>query len=85
MKQELKNAYVEVLKNIPRVCFWSGEYFFVIEDHSEGGWNVDVYTNDDGGFFSDDKHELVLVDGGHCESDNEIDAIEFMLDVAEAV
>jgi hypothetical protein len=79
MEQNLMNAYAEVLKNESQVCFWVDDFFFVIEDHSEGGFNVDVHTNNYGGFYSGDNLELTFLDGGHCESTKGIDAIDFML------
>ena len=85
MKHITKLLYADILREEGQVCFWTNGYFFVIDEHSEGGWNVDVYTNEDGGFLSDDNHGLTFVDGGHCESDKPIDAIEFMLDITEAV
>ena len=83
MNNITKKLYADILREEESVCFWYKKcYFISIENHSEFGFNVDVYTNDIGCFISDDKQELIFVDGGHCESDKEIDAIEFMLDEA---
>ena len=82
MKRSLKENYIRILKNEGSCCFWDNGNFFEISSASEGGFMVDVYTNDDEGFFQDDELSLEFVDGGHCESEDEMDAIEFMLDAS---
>lgn len=74
-----KELYAEILKIEGLVSFWHQGLFYSISEHSDGGFMTDVYTNDDGGFFSDDEQNLTFVDGGHCTSESEIEGIEFMM------
>jgi hypothetical protein len=75
MKHITRKLYARVLQQEYSVSFWHKHYFFHIEGASEGGFMVDVYTND----YENFEDKLIHLDGGHCESPNEIDAIEFML------
>jgi len=74
-----KNLHAIVLKHERQVAFWNNGYFYYLEDHSNGGYNIDVYTNKSQVF--DEK--LIPVDGGVCEGCNEIDSINMMLDISE--
>jgi hypothetical protein len=79
MKKITKDIYAKVLEQESEVCFWHNGYLYYIYDHSNGGYNIDIYTNKNQWF--DEK--LEPVDGGVCEKCNEHESIQFMLDISE--
>jgi hypothetical protein len=72
------NSLAKVLRDKNIVEFNHNEFYYEIFLSADSGFVVNLYSSD----MRDSEGELIesnLVDGGLCESEEEKDAIEFML------
>ena len=78
MKLTMKELYAKILDSEREIMFYDDEWVYVIFENSNKGWNVDVFTVDEGMYYTSDDYQLKFVDGGLCTGDA-YDAIEFMM------
>jgi len=80
MKSRIKELYAKILEDQREVMFYDDDWVYTINEPSNEGWNVEVYTMSDQ-YSSDagaEVYELKFADGGLCTGDA-YDAIEFMM------
>jgi hypothetical protein len=78
MKPTMKELYAKILDSEREIMFYDDEWVYVIFESSNGGWNVDVFTVDEGMYYTSDDYQLKFLDTGLCTGDA-YNAIEFMM------
>ena len=80
MNTNIKELYSEILFFQEEICFWYDSRFYDIKELMDGGYMVEVFTNDENG-FSEDTDDLRWVNGGEYGDRQPDDAIEFALEL----
>jgi len=69
------------LKEEEEVLFQFKEKFFYIQESSEGGFDVNVFENEEDIFDEDEEIEFEnTIDGGFIDTKKRLHAIKFMID-----